>query len=95
MTRETVLFRSRVHGSVVSVTRGTVLEYHRESDSYVVEGHLGGAPQDVRAALGRLLATARGLPAAGAVGGFAALDERQLGALRALDADGPPAPPRA
>lgn len=53
------------------------------------------APQDVRAALGGLLATARDLPAAGAVGGFAALDERQLRALQALDADGPPAPPRA
>ena len=53
------------------------------------------APQDVRAAFGRLLAAARGLPEAGSVGGFAAVDERQLRALQAIDVDGPPTRPGA
>ena len=48
------------------------------------------APQDVRAAFGCLLAAARGLPEAGSVGGFAAVDARQLRALQAIDVDGPP-----
>ena len=49
-------------------------------------------PQEVRRELGGLLAAARGLPAAAAVGGFAALDDRQLDALKDVDVDGPGAP---
>lgn len=45
----------------------------------------------LRDRFGALLAAARGLPRAGAVGGFAALDPAQLAALQALDVDGPAA----
>lgn len=53
------------------------------------------SPQQVRDELGRLLAAARQLPAAAAVGGFAALDARQIELLKAVDVDGPAAPPPA
>jgi len=53
------------------------------------------SPQQVRDELGRLLANARQLPAAAAVGGFAALDAAQLQRLKAIDVDGPAAPPPA
>jgi len=52
-------------------------------------------PPALRERFGALLARARGLPAAGAVGGFAALDRAQLRALEELDADGPAAAPEA
>lgn len=52
-------------------------------------------PPALRDRFGALLAAARGLPSAGAVGGFAALDADQLRALEALDVDGPAASPQA
>ncbi|MEC8251973.1 MAG: GTPase [Planctomycetota bacterium] len=50
-------------------------------------------PQEVREALGALLAAARDLPVPGATGGFAALDDAQLDALKRVDVDGPKASP--
>ncbi|MGC6486310.1 MAG: GTPase [Planctomycetota bacterium] len=52
-------------------------------------------PPALRERFGALLAAARGLPDAGAVGGFAALDAQQQRALAALDVDGPAAAPGA
>lgn len=48
-------------------------------------------PERVREHLGALLAAARELPPASAVGGFAAMDPSQLEALNAVDVDGPAA----
>ena len=48
-------------------------------------------PEEVRERLGALLAAARELPQASAVGGFAALDPDQLKALNDVDVDGPAA----
>ena len=46
----------------------------------------------LRDQFGALLAAARGLPTAGAVGGFAALEAAQMSVLQALDVDGPAVP---
>lgn len=52
-------------------------------------------PQALREELGGLLVAARELPVPGALGGFAALDEAQLAALKRADVDGPGGSPSA